>query len=509
MDNLMNAVHIVRRFRQVRALVIGDAMLDTYLLGSAARLCSEGPVPVVTKAEEHRVPGGAANTAANMRALGATVVYLGVIGADSNGAILKETLRSYGIDGQWLIEDPAAATLHKMRILADGQYVVRLDEGDARAGSRANQQRILAALDDAFPRCDVIVVSDYAYGLVSEAVIRRLRALRERNPRLLIVDSKQLLRFRAARATVITPNWLEACLATQQGAPSSVTSGGVSVPEADRVGRRLLDLLDTEHVAVTMAGDDVLLASRDTAATHLPAHRVARANDVGAGDSFASALALALAAGAALPDAARIGIDTASIAISKRFTSVVTQQEVLQRVSLREHAGLPADGVIGGPRRALQQLRSRLAVERQAGRRIVFTNGVFDLLHAGHIELLRQARALGDVLVVGVNSDRSARLLKGEGRPVISERERLALVAALDAVDHAILFDEENPAALIHALRPAIHVKGGDYTVEELPEADAVRAVGGEVVILPLVGDLSTTRMIERIVAGHADGGGL
>ena len=233
-----------------------------------------------------------------------------------------------------------------------------------------------------------------------------------------------------------------------------------------------------------------------------------QANDVGAGDSFASALALALAAGATLPDAARIGIDTANIAVSKRFTSVVTHQEVLQRVSLREHAGLGADGAFGGTRRALNQVRLRLALERQAGRKIVFTNGVFDLLHAGHIELLRQARALGDVLVVGVNSDRSARQLKGERRPIIGERERLALVAALDAVDHAILFDEENPATLIRALRPDIHVKGGDYTAEELPEAEAVRAVGGEVVILPLLGDLSTTRMIERIVAGQSDGGG-
>ena len=503
-----SAVHIVRRFRQVRALVIGDAMLDTYMLGSAARLCSEGPVPVVTKAEEHRVPGGAANTAANMRALGATVLYLGVIGADSNGAILKETLRRCGVGDRWLIEDPAATTLHKMRILADGQYVVRLDEGDARAASRTNQQRILAALEEAFAQCDVVVVSDYAYGLVSDAVIRRLRALRERTPRPLIVDSKQLLRFRAARATVITPNWLEACLATQPGASSSAIPGSVSIPEADRVGRRLLDLLDAEHVALTMAGDGVLLASRDAVATHLPASRVALASDVGAGDSFASALALALAAGASLPDAARIGIDTASIAIGKRFTSVATQQEVLQRVSLREHAGLSTDGVAGGTGRALNRLRMRLALERQAGRKIVFTNGVFDLLHAGHIELLRQAKALGDVLVVGVNSDRSARQLKGERRPVTGERERLALVAALDAVDHAVLFDEENPVALIHTLRPDIHVKGGDYAAEELPEAEAVRAVGGEVVILPLVGDLSTTRMIERIVAGHVEGGG-
>lgn len=501
-----HAVRIVRGFRQVRALVIGDAMLDSYMLGSAARLCSEGPVPVVTKAEEHRVPGGAANTAANMRALGADVIYLGLIGGDQNGKILREALRRHGIDDRWLIEDATATTLHKMRILADGQYVVRLDEGDVRASRRENQTRILSTLEQAFARCDVVVVSDYAYGLLSDAVIVQLRRLRERTPRPMIVDSKQLMRFRQARATVITPNWLEARLLSQQSDAASVTGASVSIPEADRVSRRLLDLLDTEHVALTMAGDGVLLASRDAAAVHLPAHQVALASDVGAGDSFASALSLALATGAPLADAARIGIDCASIAIGKRFTSVVSHQELLQRVSLRAHAGMPPEVATGTSRRALGQLRMRLENARQAGLKIVFTNGVFDLLHAGHVEFLRQAKALGDVLVVGVNSDRSARLLKGHNRPVASERERLALVAALDPVDHVVLFDEEHPAVLIRALRPHIHVKGGDYESEALPEAEAVREVGGELVILPLVGDLSATRMIERIVAGGSGG---
>lgn len=500
-----SAVEIVRRFRQVRALVIGDAMLDTYLMGTAARLCSEGPVPVVAKTDERRVPGGAANTAANIHALGAEVMYLGLIGGDQNGHILRDSLRRLGLSDGWLIEDATATTLHKLRILADGQYVVRFDEGDARASGSENQERVLAALDEAFPRCDVVVVSDYAYGLLSDVVIRHLRALRERMPRPMIVDSKQLAHFRDAQATVVTPNWLEARLLLQHGEASDQKSRSVSIPEADRLSRKLLDLLDTEHVAITMAGDGVLLASRDGAALHLPAHQVTLASDVGAGDSFASALSLALAAGASLPEAAQIGIDTASIAISKRFTSVVSHQELLQRVSLREHADMPEYGPGVDYRNALGQLRLRLTAERQVGRKIVFTNGVFDLLHAGHVEFLKRAKSLGDVLVVGVNSDRSARRLKGPNRPVSSERERLALVAALEPVDHVILFGEDTPAALIRALRPHIHVKGGDYAHEDLPEAEAVREVGGEIVILPLVGDLSTTHMIERIMLGRQE----
>jgi D-beta-D-heptose 7-phosphate kinase/D-beta-D-heptose 1-phosphate adenosyltransferase len=502
---MASAVHVVRRFRQVRALVIGDAMLDSYLMGTAARLCSEGPVPVVQKTDEYHVPGGAANTAANIRALGASVMYLGVIGSDENGNVLREALREHEVDDRWLVEDPSASTLHKARILADGQYVVRFDEGDSRAGAHDNQRRVLALLDEAFPLCDVVVVSDYACGVLSDALIRRLRELREQAPRPLIVDSKQLLRFRDARATVITPNWLEARLVAQQEDSAATAAAGVSIPETDRVSRRLLDVIDTEHVAITMAGDGVLLASRNTAAIHLPAHPVTLASDVGAGDSFASGLSLALGAGAAVPDAAHIGIDAASIAVTKRFTSVVSHQELLQRVSLREHADVPPDVSAGGSRHALGQLRMRLTVDRQAGHTIVFTNGVFDLLHAGHIEFLRRAKALGDVLVVGVNSDRSARRIKGRNRPVSSERERLALVAALEPVDHVILFDEDTPAMLIRALRPHIHVKGGDYETEELPEAGAVQEVGGRIIILPLIGDMSTTRMIERITARLAD----
>jgi D-beta-D-heptose 7-phosphate kinase/D-beta-D-heptose 1-phosphate adenosyltransferase len=497
-----NAVHIVQQFRRVRALVLGDAMLDTYLLGSASRLCSEGPVPVVAKTEEYRVPGGAANTAANIQALGAHTMFLGIVGADMNGTALKEALRRYRVSDRWLIEDPKGTTLHKMRIVADRQYVVRLDEGKVFANPRQHKSRVLAALEEAYGQCDVVVVSDYGYGLVSGEVIARLKQLRERRYCPLIVDSKQLAHFRGAQATVITPNALEARLLVQSDDTPAIGLANAPALDADRLSRRLLDMFDTEHVAITLASDGVLLTSRDRAAIHLPAHQVPQANDVGAGDSFTAALALALAAGASPPDATQIGLDCASIAVTKRFTSVVTQRELLQHVSLREHVCMPPSMMES--RHTLNRVRAHLEIARQAGRRIVFTNGVFDLLHAGHVEFLRQAKALGDVLVVGVNSDRSARQIKGSHRPVTGERERLALVAALDPVDHVVLFDDEHPAALIRAIRPDFHVKGGDYARQNLPEAAAVREVGGRVVILPLVGDLSSSRMIERIVTGRS-----
>lgn len=492
------AVDHVRRFRRLRALVIGDAMLDSYLEGTAARLCSEGPVPVVRKTAEERAPGGAANTAANLRALGANVTFLGMVGPDSAGEHLRSLLRQRGIDDRWLVQDQGVSTLHKLRILADGQYVVRFDEGDTAQCSGEGHTRLLAHLDETFPRCDLVVISDYGYGAVSDRLIDRLRALRAARPCVLVIDSKQLHRFRQAGATIVTPNYREACLTVR---PLSHSDDDIQHADVDQIGRQLLEVIDAESVAITMGGDGAALIVREGPALRIPAHAVAHVHDVGAGDSFTAAVALALASGANRADAVRIGVDAAGIAVTKRRTAVTYHQELLQRVSLADHAVHRQTGP-----RAGAALASRLDAERLAGRTIIFTNGVFDILHAGHVHFLRQAKELGDILVVGVNSDRSARRLKGEGRPINRERDRLALVAALDAVDHVILFDEANPAALIRKLRPHVHVKGGDYDGESLPEAEAVHEVGGRVVILSLTGSLSTSGMIDRIRTLTFDG---
>ena len=499
---MTSAVHVVREFRHLRALVIGDAMLDTYFEGTAARLCSEGPVPIVRKTAARHLPGGAANTAANLRALDAQVIFLGFVGRDSAGNLLGSTLRESGIDDSWLIEDEQASTLHKLRIMADGQYVVRFDDEDTHSYSSASQQLLLARLEEVFPRCDVVIVSDYCYGVISDILIERLRILRAIYPNIpLVVDSKNLRQFKHSGATVITPNLLEAQLLIMQKESSQDMPGATPFPEAERIGQQLLSMIDAEHAAITMAADGVMLVGRQGSARHIPAHPVQHANDIGAGDSFAAAMALSLAAGAQLDEAARIGIDAAAIAVSRRWTSPVYYQELLQRVSLRDYAALPGSLTDVEAGEALQRLIAQLDIERQNGRTIVFTNGVFDILHAGHVHLLRQANQLGDVLVVGVNSDRSAQRLKGKHRPINSERNRLSLVAALDAVDYVALFDEDTPAALIRTLRPHIHVKGGDYADEQLPEAEAVREVGGRIVIIPLVGSMSTSSVIDRILS--------
>jgi D-beta-D-heptose 7-phosphate kinase/D-beta-D-heptose 1-phosphate adenosyltransferase len=503
---MTTAVSIVRNFRHLRALVIGDAMLDTYFEGTAARLCSEGPVPVVRKTSERRLPGGAANTAANLRALEADVVFLGFTGRDTAGSLLRTALREQGVDDAFLVVDERASTLHKLRILADGQFVVRFDDETYSEYTDESKRRLLELLEEVYPSCDLVIVSDYCYGVIFDEMIERLCELRARHPGVLLVDSKDLYRFRNCGATIVTPNHLEARLLVeyQRGTKTPLAESGNTRAEMELVGRQLLSLIDAESAAITMAADGVFLIDRQGNTRHVPAHPVQQANVIGAGDSFAAALALSLASGASLDEAARIGIDAAAIAVAKRWTSLVHYQELLQRVSLRDHAEQDPETL--SHKQRLERLKGALEKERAAGKTIVFTNGVFDILHAGHVHFLRQAKALGNILVVGVNSDRSVQRMKGKHRPINSERDRMALVAALDPVDYVVRFDEETPTELIRALRPHFHVKGGDYANEELPEAQTVEEVGGKVVILPLVGSISTSRVIDRILALAGDG---
>lgn len=478
---------IVRQFRDLKVLVIGDAMLDTYLEGAAHRICAEGPVPVVQKTGEERFPGGAANTAANVVAMGACAVLLSIVGNDHPGHVLTRSLSEAGVCGEHIVQDGEASTIHKLRILAGSQYVVRFDEGDGKQWSAQAKSEALRALETAYADCDLVVVSDYGYGTLSDLMLHRLKALRARRPVPLFVDSKDIRRFRSAGANVVTPNQLEAFVAVERSLPHNQR---LDIDEIDSIGRRLLTLLDAGCVAVTLAGDGVYLLERSGQTIHIPAHPVTAAHDIGAGDSFLAAMALALTASRDLENSARIAVEAGRIAVSKRRTSVVQHHELLQSISL---ATRPAPA-------SMEALVEQLDRDRAAGRVIVFTNGVFDIVHAGHVDYLRQAKSLGDVLVVGVNTDASARRLKGRNRPINNERDRLALVSALDSVDHAILFEEDEPSSLIRLLRPAIHVKGGDYAGEYLPEAQAVSEIGGRVEILPLAGHASTSSIIGRIV---------
>jgi D-beta-D-heptose 7-phosphate kinase / D-beta-D-heptose 1-phosphate adenosyltransferase len=475
-------ISAVRGFSSLRALVVGDAMLDSYYLGSASRLSPEGPVPVIRSQEKRHLPGGAANTAANIRALGARTILLSVIGRDHEGDVLRDQLARRGVDVTHLMVDPGRPTTSKLRILGDNQFLARFDEEEDSDLTGEMEGAFLERFRRLFDESDVVIVSDYMKGTITPALVAELSRLNQGGERPVVVDSKDLARRSFHNVSVITPNHLEAQRAIGRREELDGVRGGISNPE--ELGRRLLDAVGTRWVIVTLGADGALLFERERPTVRVGAREVRSPDTVGAGDSFTAALALGLASRLEIGIASRIAVEAAAISVGKRMTAVVEQRELLQRLSLSvgdEAAGSLAD---------------RLERYRAGGKRLVFTNGAFDGLHSGHIDFLREARRLGDVLIVGVNSDESLRRRTGQS-PRHPEEERLSVVASLESVDHCLLFDEETPSALIREIRPQIHVKGGDYQLVELPEAEAVLEVGGQVVILPLL-----ERRSSRLLSG-------
>lgn len=477
-------VSILDRLPGLRALVIGEAMLDSYLDGPTGRLCREAPVPVVDVARRTDVPGGAANAAVNAAFLGANVDFLSVLGDDPEGALLADALGERGISRDHLLVQPRRRTLAKHRVLADGQMVVRYDQGDTTAIAPAIEAQLIDRLAARFPRADAVIVSDYAYGVLTPAVIAALRDLHARNGNVLVVDARHLPLYRDVAPTVVKPNYEE--VAELLGLDATVASARAEAVAAAR--ERVLDMTGARIASVTLDRDGALLLEAGHTPVALPAATVRNAHVAGAGDTFSVAFGLALAAGAPPAQAGALAAAAAAVVVAKDGTATCSATE------LREH--LTSDGKYI---RDSRLLGARLDVYRQQGRRIVFTNGCFDILHAGHISYLNRARGVDDVLVVGLNSDASVKRLKGPERPINTLEDRARVLAALSCVDHVVPFEEDTPVGLIRIARPDLYVKGGDYVEETLPEAPLVRSLGGQVAILPFVEDRSTSSIIDRI----------
>jgi D-beta-D-heptose 7-phosphate kinase/D-beta-D-heptose 1-phosphate adenosyltransferase len=471
-------------------LVIGDAMLDSYLEGTASGLCREAPVPVVALAAREDVPGGAANTAANLRALGAQVSLLAVTGADAEAELLGRALEARGVATEHLLARPDRRTLAKQRVVAAGQVLVRFDQGSTTPLDAAAERALLERLDRLFPTSDAVVISDYCYGVLTPRVIRALARWQAAAPRVLVADSRRLTAYRTNGLTVVKPNYHETIeLLGDRSAPEN----GARADWLGARGARLLDITGAQIAAITLDSDGALVVERGSAPYRTYARRVANAQPAGAGDTFLSAFTLALAAGADTPSAAELASAAAGIVVARPGTATCGAEEL--------RAAISADGKYA---RDLGRLLARLDMYRQEGKRIVFTNGCFDILHRGHVTYLSRAKALGDVLVVGVNGDAGVRRLKGPTRPINTLEDRAQVLAALSCVDHLVAFDEDTPVQIIRAIRPDVFVKGGDYTREKLPEAPVVESLGGTVHILPYLQDRSTTGIIERIKAAGA-----
>ncbi len=478
---------IIDAFEGLHVLVLGEAMLDRYLDGTSGRLCPEAPVPVVALSGRRDVPGGAANAAVNARSLGAEVTLLSTIGHDAEGEALRLALEQRGVPGDDLQPCRGRRTLTKTRVSASGQLLVRFDQGDTGPVDVTCEQRLIERLRAVFPTCDAVIVSDYDYGVLTPKVIGTLTALQAKHPRVLVGDSKRLAAFRSVGFSAVKPNYRQALKLLNQPEPDDARDRAELI--ASQAGR-VLDRTGARVAAVTIDSDGAVVLERGRPPYRTYARPAPPGRASGAGDTFTAALALALAAGADTPAAAELASAAAAVVVAEDVTAACTARALRAFVTTGDKLTADRD-----------ELAARLDHLRRHGRRVVFTNGCFDILHRGHTTYLSRAKALGDVLVVGVNTDESIRKLKGPGRPINALEDRLQVLAALSCVDFVVPFGEPTPHELIRVVRPDVFVKGGDYTRERLPEASLVEEQGGVVRILPMVEDRSTTGMIERIRA--------
>jgi D-beta-D-heptose 7-phosphate kinase/D-beta-D-heptose 1-phosphate adenosyltransferase len=471
---------LLERLAGVRVAVVGDAMLDDYAWGDVARISPDAPVPVVDVRRRTRVLGGAGNVAHNVAVASGQAVLLGAVGEDEAGAGFLALCREAGVDASHLVRDPARRTTVKTRVVARGQHLLRLDEEDRHPLSPAARHALRRALAEVLPACAAVAVSDYAKGVVDETLLADIGALAAGKP--VVVDPKVLDLTRYRGCTVVTPNAHEARLAS-----------GCDVDDETGLRAAMARIHESSGAAFVLVtrGERGMALSERPGGFHLIATRAREVFDVtGAGDTVLAYLVLALGAGASVLEAATLANLAAGAKVGKVGTSPVGPAEIAAHADGGEAVGKVVD---------LQQAAARVAHLRSLGRRVVLTNGCFDLLHAGHVHLLERARALGDVLVVALNSDESVRRLKGEGRPVVRESDRVRVLAALGSVGLVLVFGEDTPLEVIRQLRPDVLVKGGDYTKDTIVGADLVQAWGGEVATIPLVPGRSTTGLLEGL----------
>ena len=465
------------RFDKAQVLVVGDLMLDRYWQGPTSRISPEAPVPIV-KVEQHEDrPGGAANVALNVTALGAGVSLVGLVGDDEAGVALEKQLQSARVNCAFSKTD-GEPTITKLRVISRHQQLIRLDFEEPFSSDYGEQ--VVNATTPLLANVGVLVLSDYGKGTLSDCQ-RLVREAKAKNVAVL-VDPKGCDFTRYRGATLLTPNLSE-----------FEAIVGVCKTEDELVtrGQALVKTLELDALLVTRSEQGMTLIRANKEELHFPARAREVFDVTGAGDTVISTLAAALAAGEDLPNAVALSNIAASIVVGKLGTAAISAPELRREVSKEQGA---EKGVV-----TEEQLLIALADARAAGESIVFTNGCFDILHAGHVGYLAQARAQGDRLVLAINSDESVSRLKGPGRPINPVERRMAVLSGLEAVDWVLYFDEDTPERLLEQVRPDVLVKGGDYGIDGVVGGEFVRSYGGEVKVLSFLDDCSTTAIVEKI----------
>jgi D-beta-D-heptose 7-phosphate kinase/D-beta-D-heptose 1-phosphate adenosyltransferase len=477
-------------------LVVGDLILDRYVWGEVERISPEAPVQVLRWESENDALGGAANVARNLAALGCNVRLLGFIGDDGEAARFERLAGDAGIDGSHIQRLPGRPTVSKTRFIARSQHVLRVDKEENSPLPSQAEGLLLDALPAALEGVDGVICSDYLKGAISPIFMKGLLVSTKERDISIVVDTKgnDYSKYRGVRA--ITPNLAEVFYATgvdlNKAAPQADREHAL-----DKAVRALFDQVDPEFILITRGPDGMTLFKRGQRIAHETAHALDVYDVTGAGDTAAALFSLALFQGIPPEEATRVANLGSCIVVGKVGTATVTVAEI--ESALTGNRSETADKIFGA-----EELALRLQHERAKGRKVVFTNGCFDLLHVGHIQYLQQARTLGDLLIVGLNDDESVRRIKGEGRPLIEETQRGLLLGALACVDYVVFFPEDTPENLLQTIRPDILVKGGDYTPDEVVGKNLVESLGGRVEVLPFVEGVSTTDIVNTILERYS-----
>jgi D-beta-D-heptose 7-phosphate kinase / D-beta-D-heptose 1-phosphate adenosyltransferase len=465
-----------------RVLIVGDLIMDRYVLGEVGRISPEAPIPVLSARSAELRLGGAGNVAANLRAMEAAVQVIGVIGDDGRGKSLREMLEADGVDASAVIVDPTRPTIEKTRMISGVQQMLRVDWEDSSEIHGETTAAVLAKIPSAIQAADAVVLSDYGKGICVPEVLRAVIDQAKEAGIPVLVDPKGTEYERYSGATVITPNKKEAETAVGRKIQSD--------EDLERTAKELIEVAALDSIIITLGADGIYYRSKQGVEGRVPTQARAVYDVTGAGDTVVAHLALHLAAGLDLEQGITLANCAAGIVVGRLGTNSVTRGEVSARLA----ESLPQQGKVLED----SSLDAVLETWTREGKRVVFTNGCFDVLHVGHVDYLRFARAHGDVLIVGVNSDASVKRLKGESRPVNPLGDRMAVLAALEMVDAVVSFDEDTPKNIIERVTPNVLVKGEDWKDKGVVGREWVESHGGQVVLAPLVPGRSTTSLLER-----------
>ncbi|MBX7106853.1 MAG: D-glycero-beta-D-manno-heptose 1-phosphate adenylyltransferase [Gemmataceae bacterium] len=488
-------VELVENLGTPRVLVVGDLMLDRYIWGNAARVSQEAPVLLLRADKREERLGGAASVAALLRALDAEVALAGGVGGDEGGARIRELLDERGIDHSAVVSDSDRPSTVKERYIGRAQarhpqQILRVDYETCDSVSGTIEAGLLASVARAVPECDAVLISDYDKGVCTPSLLAEVIRLARAAGIPVLADPTRGGDYAKYRGcTAITPNRLEASLAS--GIEITGTSSALIAAE------RLLHRYDLDAAVVTLDKDGMALADRQGRRAIYPTRPRQVYDITGAGDMVLGTLGIALASGADFPEAIRLANVSGGLEVEKIGVAPVSRAEIVEDLHQHEPRDLAPVGKVVEAGQLLRELQRH----RRAGHTVAFTNGCFDVLHAGHVQYLHEARAQADVLVVAVNSDASVRGLKGPTRPVNPWPARSAVLAGLESVNFIVSFDEATPLALIEAVRPDVLVKGADYSKEQVVGATFVESYGGRVHLAPLRPGYSTTNTLRQLQA--------